>query len=125
MDIRINDKKISKDAFLQLIANNKLQAIIFIRNIVNIGLKDAQEIVENLEGDPNYYDNAVVRIDEKEFVVGESITLDIDNTPAEKIDDNKQSKIDPFITKHKTTHRKWMYLLGLIFIIFLLYFLVK
>ena len=122
MDIKINDKKFLKDDLITLIAKSKLQTIIHIRNIVNIGLKDAKEIVENLEENPNYYDNSVIKIAEKEFIEGETITLDLKNTTDKNLN-NREKKVGSHIIKNENTNKKWIYVLGLIFIITLLYFL--
>jgi len=122
MDIKINNKKFPKSDLIKLIARNKLQTIIHIRSVVNIGLKDAKKIVENLEENPNYYDNTVIKIAEKEFVEGETISLDVKNIGDEKLN-IRERKIGSHIIKNKDKNRKWIYLSGLIFIIILLYFL--
>jgi hypothetical protein len=122
MDIKINNKKFPKSDLIKLIARNKLQTIIHIRSIVNIGLKDAKKIVENLEENPNYYDNTVIKIAEKEFVEGETISHDVKNIGDEKLN-IRERKIGSHIIKNKDKNRKWIYLSGLIFIIILLYFL--
>jgi hypothetical protein len=122
MDIKINNKKFPKSDLIKLIARNKLQTIIHIRSIVNIGLKDAKKIVENLEENPNYYDNTVIKIAEKEFVEGETISHDVKNIGDEKLN-IRERKIGSHIIKNKDKNRKWIYLSGLIFIIIILYFL--
>ena len=122
MKIQINDKKFHTDDLIELIARNKLQAIIHIRSVTNIGLKDAKEIVENLEENPNYYNNSVLRITEREFNVKESITLDYKQTTDIKL--NRDKKVGSHIIKNENPNKIWIYAIGLLVIIALIYFLV-
>lgn len=125
MYITINDEKFPKDDLINLIAQNKLQAIIHIRNIVNIGLHDAKEIVEHLEENPNYYDNSMIKIAEREFVEQETVTLDLKDTTIKNV--NQEKKDSPHVIKHviekENTNNKWLYVLASALIIALLFFL--
>ena len=62
MNIIINDKAVSKIELLALIKKSKLKAIKSLRKFANIGLKDAAFIVENLENDPDYFDNNPLKV---------------------------------------------------------------
>ncbi|APG65325.1 hypothetical protein LPB136_08155 [Tenacibaculum todarodis] len=123
MKIQINNKQFDKSELIKLIAKNKLQVIIHIRNVANIGLKDAKEIVENLYKNPNYYDNSVIKIAEKDFSEKESIILDRKNNTTERIL-NTHKKFGSHIVKNQSIAKKWMYAIGFALIITLLYLLV-
>lgn len=55
--IKINDNEFPKVKLLKLIEDNKIQAIMHVRGVLGIGLKEAKEVVENLEKNPDYYEN--------------------------------------------------------------------
>ncbi|AXT60371.1 hypothetical protein D1816_08405 [Aquimarina sp. AD10] len=125
MDIKINDKKFPKEDLIKLIAKSKLQTIVHIRSITNIGLKDAKEIIENLEKNPDYYDNSVIKIIEREFIEGEKITFDFKNTKRQKSKSNIEKKVNSHIIKNENSNKIWTYIIGIIFMIALLYFFIE
>lgn len=76
MYLKINDKQVKKEDLIKLISKNKLQAVSYIVQQVNIGLKDAYNIVENLEDNPTYYDNKVLDIAERDSRSEETIVIE-------------------------------------------------
>lgn len=57
MKIKINNQEFYKSELLKLVNKSKLEAIHYIRSTSNISLKEAKEIIENLEKNPDYFDN--------------------------------------------------------------------
>lgn len=121
MYIKINNKKFPKSDLIKLIATNKLQAIVHIRNIVNISLKDAKEIIENLENNTDYYDNSVIKIAEKEFVDEEIIAMKQTTNSS----NDREKRSSSHIIKNDNRNKKWIYVIGLIFIIILYVLMIK
>lgn len=101
MSIRINHHEFNKEGLLNIIKTNKLQAIIHIRSITNIGLKDAKDIVEHLNANPNYYDNAALTLNTKPFEEGENFELDISTKQQSKQTGDTHKKQAPHIIKSK------------------------
>ena len=77
MMIKINDKEFSKVALLKLIGENKIQAIMHLRSILKIGLKEAKEIIDNLEENPDYYSGDIEVKEHKEFIEEERIIVEV------------------------------------------------
>lgn len=77
MMIKINDKEFSKVALLKLIGENKIQAIMHLRSILKIGLKEAKEIIDNLEENPDYYSGDIEVTEQKEFIEEERIIVEV------------------------------------------------
>ena len=125
MEIKINDKEFSKEELIALIKKNKLQAIIHVRNIVNIGLKDAKEIVENLDSDPNYYDNVVVEKEHRFPVLGEKVGIGLRNENEEATQPvTRERKVGSHIIKtDNSTNSIWIFALFIILVGTVLYFL--
>lgn len=125
MEIRINKKSFIKSELIHLVKENKLQAIIHIRNTVNISLKDAKEIVENLDINPNYYDNTTITIAEKDIEIGESINIDIKEKKKEAIINPKVKNENPFLIKNKNQPIKWFLIFILLLAIWVYYFILQ
>ena len=125
MNIKINDDECPKEQLLGLIERNKIQAIIFIRNIVNIGLKDAKEIVDNLDHNPNYYDNITIKKITKDFIENEQMIVDVKNDDNKGPSINEERKKGSHFIKRNNSSRG-LIIFGLFFLIVLLvYFLTK
>lgn len=57
MNLIINDFEIDKTYLLQLLADNqKLLAVKYIKENTDLSLQDCKGIADNLQNDPNYYD---------------------------------------------------------------------
>lgn len=61
MHIKINESSFSKEELLTIIKTSKLEAIKYIKENTGIGLKDAKDIVDSLDENPNCFDNKTIR----------------------------------------------------------------
>lgn len=120
MEITINNKKFTKDELLRLIEKSKIGAIKHINDSSNIGLRSAKKIVDNLTRNPNYYDNAVLKNKKKSFVAEKTTTPNSKNIIEKGLE---EEKVGSHIIRYDNQNKKWIYILGLIFIVALLYFL--
>lgn len=85
MKIKIDNKEFLKNDLLKLIKQNKIQAIIHVRGIINMGLKEAKEIIDNLEENPDYYDDTIITRENKNFTERESIIVGIKKANEEDV----------------------------------------
>ncbi len=89
MNIKINSISFSKEELLSSIKKSKLETIKHIKSITNIGLKDAKEIVDSLDDDPNCYDNIDVKKEVVSFSKNENIINKEDRKGAHFIQNKK------------------------------------
>lgn len=111
--ITINNISLDKTKLLRLIDNNKIiQAIKYVKDETNLGLKACKNIVDNLEENPDYYS-------------GEENTI-IESTIKTRNVNPKNSSRDPkgsHIIKNKPFNIKNAFIIFLLMVIFLLVFL--
>lgn len=127
MYIIINDKQFPKKELIRLIKESRLQAIIHIRTTVQIGLKDAKEIIENLDKDSNYYDHVSVKKATIDVIANETVSIDLKNNKSQISNTTKkENKAGSHILKKDSgTNKKWIYFFVLIIGLIVLYFLRK
>ena len=114
MNIEINGKVFVKENLVALIKKSKLKTIAHLRSTTNISLKDAKDIVDNLEADPNYYDSTME---------GEAITIGLKGAAGSDSNRNEDRKAGPRIIKNEQANRKWLVMCAFILLGIILYFM--
>lgn len=112
MTFKINTQEFLISEILDIIQTSKLQAIVHLRSVSNIGLKDAKDVIENLEHNPKSFDGKCLDFPTYDDVYPENKTLMKANKPHHK---RKMSKDNPFISKHNSPF--WISILTFIFVI--------
>jgi len=133
--MKINDKEFPKEELLKLLKKSKTQAIVFIRKIVNIELKEAKVIIDNLEKDPNYYDSVNKKKRAKKIVEILEMIAEVKNVENKGISTNRDRMESSPINRDKKKGSHFIkssnpFIKGKIFWIFsliliLVYFLLK
>ncbi|NER16490.1 hypothetical protein [Spongiivirga citrea] len=123
MDIKINDKVIPKSAIADILKQNKLAAIIFLRTNAGIGLKDAKEIIDKLDQNIDHYDGVHLKTGEVEsFQESKEILLDLKEDSKRSMSFQRQSNRGSHILPTHSSKRIWFYIVILVAIL-LFYFL--
>jgi len=112
MTFKINTQEFLIPEILDLIQTSKLQAIVHLRSVANIGLKDAKELIENLEQNPKSFDGKCLDFPTYDDVYLEKKTLVKVNKPHYKREIYKEN---PFISKQNSPF--WISILTFTFVI--------
>ncbi|MDY7395166.1 ribosomal protein L7/L12 [Aureibaculum sp. 2210JD6-5] len=112
--IIINNIVLDKAKLLRLIdKNKKIQAVKYVKDETNLGLKSCKDIVDNLSENPNYYDG-------EENTIMAAPTLKKRNVIQKNIDrETKRSHI----IKNRPFDIKNAFIVFLLIVIFILVFL--
>ncbi|WP_299765631.1 ribosomal protein L7/L12 [uncultured Dokdonia sp.] len=120
MSISINNIRINKTEILSLInSQKKLSAIKRVREQLHVGLKEAKDIVDHLDEDPNYYDGKNHMID----MIPRELFNDSNSIKTSQTVKSHQQKRTPFIERRKTGFKTYiiLFLIGCIIILTYLY----
>ncbi len=122
MNIQINDKVIPKSTIADILKQNKLAAIIFLRTNVGIGLKDAKEIIDNLEQNIDHYDGAHIQTSKVEsFQESKEILRDLKKENRRSMSFQRRSKRGSHILPNNSSKRIYLYIVILLAILLFYY----
>ncbi|WP_299685678.1 ribosomal protein L7/L12 [uncultured Dokdonia sp.] len=118
MKISINNTLLNKTEILSLINNQKkLSAIKLVREQLQVGLKEAKDIVDYLDEDPNYYDGKNHTID----MIPRELFKDSNNIKTSQTIKSHQQQKTPFIERSKTGSKTYIIIFLVVIIMILMY----
>ncbi|GGG32723.1 hypothetical protein GCM10011344_37090 [Dokdonia pacifica] len=118
MKISINNTLIDKTEILSLINNQKkISAIKLMKEQLQIGLKEAKDIVDHLDEDPHYYDGKNHTID----MIPRELFNDSNAIKTSQTIKSHQQQRTPFIERRKTDSKTYIILFLISCIILLTY----
>lgn len=112
MTFKINTQEFLISEILDLTQTSKLQAIVYLRSVANIGLKDAKDVIETLEQNPRSFEGKCLDFPTNNDVSFGKKPLVKANKPHDR---REISKDNPFISKHNSPF--WISILTFIFVI--------
>lgn len=118
MKISINNTLIDKAEILSLINNQKkISAIKRVREQLGVGLKEAKDIVDRLDEDPNYYDGKNHTLD----MIPRELFNDSNTIKTSQTIKSQHQQRTPFIERTKTDTKTYIIIFLIVCIVILAY----